>query len=88
MTELDIDRVDVLKLDIEGAEWEILPALDGLDGIRTIVGELHWDVDSAPLRHDLGERLDGYEVTLHMITPHRSDFCASRAGTPGPSVHP
>jgi hypothetical protein len=38
-----IDRVDLLKLDGEGAEWEILPAMsdEDLGKIRQIVMEVH-----------------------------------------------
>jgi FkbM family methyltransferase len=78
MAELELDHTDLLKLDVEGAEWEILPALGGPDRIETIVGELHWDVDSAPSGRDLSECLAGYEVTLRTASSNRSDFCAIR----------
>jgi FkbM family methyltransferase len=40
---LGVERADVLKIDTEGAEWEILTALDPelLGGVRLIMGELH-----------------------------------------------
>ena len=40
---LGIDRADVIKIDTEGAEWEILTAMDRglLGGVRVIMGELH-----------------------------------------------
>jgi FkbM family methyltransferase len=42
MRELGVARVDVLKLDIEGAEFEVLRAVPGLSSrVRVIIGELH-----------------------------------------------
>jgi FkbM family methyltransferase len=41
--ELGIERADVIKIDTEGAEWEILTAIDRalLGSARLIMGELH-----------------------------------------------
>ncbi|WP_187368982.1 FkbM family methyltransferase [Baekduia soli] len=33
--------VDLLKIDVEGAEFDVLPACAGLDAVGTIVGEIH-----------------------------------------------
>jgi FkbM family methyltransferase len=43
LVELGVTRADVIKIDTEGAEWEILTALDPalLRGVRVIMGELH-----------------------------------------------
>ncbi len=42
MSEMSIDHVDVLKMDCEGAEWQILPAAeDVLPRIRQICMEFH-----------------------------------------------
>jgi FkbM family methyltransferase len=40
---LGIERCDLIKIDTEGAEWEILTAMDRafLGGVRVIMGELH-----------------------------------------------
>lgn len=37
----EVSVVDVLKLDVEGAEWEILNTDFPVESIRTIVGEFH-----------------------------------------------
>lgn len=42
MADLGNDRIDLLKLDIEGAEYEVLPSvLDAHFGIRVLVVEFH-----------------------------------------------
>jgi FkbM family methyltransferase len=43
LAELGVDRVDLIKIDTEGAEWEILTSIDRalLGGVRVIMGELH-----------------------------------------------
>jgi FkbM family methyltransferase len=51
LAELGIRKVDILKIDTEGAEWEILTAMDRalLGGVRVIMGELHGRRDFALL---------------------------------------
>lgn len=88
MAEQEVGRVDLLKLDVEGAEWEILPTLPGADRVEAIVGELHWDVDCAPLDRDMGGLLSGYEVVLRDVTRNRSDFWAVRIPAPPPGTSP
>ena len=43
LAQLGVTRADVIKIDTEGAEWEILTALDPalMRGVRVIMGELH-----------------------------------------------
>jgi FkbM family methyltransferase len=49
--ELGLDSVDVIKIDTEGAEWEILTSmdLDVLKKVKLIMGELHGRKDFALL---------------------------------------
>jgi FkbM family methyltransferase len=51
MTGLGIKRADLIKIDTEGAEWDILTAMDPklLSGVRLIMGELHGRRDFALL---------------------------------------
>jgi FkbM family methyltransferase len=48
LAELDIDKVGLLKVDVEGAEEEILPAFSGLASVEAVVGEIHPDVVGDP----------------------------------------
>lgn len=43
----DIERISLMKLDIEGAEWELIA--DGLpDYVDAAIGEVHGDIDRDP----------------------------------------
>lgn len=41
MAELGLDRIDLLKLDVEGSEHDALAGAEGLARVGAIVGELH-----------------------------------------------
>jgi FkbM family methyltransferase len=58
LDDLKLRTVDLLKVDIEGAELEVLTASERLSDIRTIVGELHCDSDRAPLTLALNQHFD------------------------------
>jgi FkbM family methyltransferase len=65
MREHGIDRVDLVKVDVEGAEWAVLQGIDAADWprIRQLALEVH-DVDGRVAR--MQELLEdkGYEVTV------------------------
>lgn len=81
MAEFGVDWVDLLKLDVEGAEWEVLPQFAGMDSIGAILGELHWDVANAPAARGLEDVLPGFEVSIRGGSRNRSDFFALRASS-------
>lgn len=75
LRELGITQVDVIKIDTEGAEYDILTALPGeiLAGAQYVVGELHGNRDFAllgylsrwfdvGLRKRLGSRLFNFQA--------------------------
>ncbi len=39
-----IEQIDILKFDIEGAEYELLQNFANVDRVRELVGELHYDL--------------------------------------------
>ena len=99
LEELELDHIDILKLDCEGSEYSILGHTSSLGRIRYIVGEYHqrsrWDVfRSERLAHwDYGQMLDGGENggLFHYANPQYASTAASPASLrPGdePSVTP
>ncbi|QOV90625.1 FkbM family methyltransferase [Humisphaera borealis] len=63
MSELSISTVSLLKLDCEGAEWEIIPSSeDVLPQIQRIVMEFHCTGDWTPARLADWLRARGFEV--------------------------
>jgi FkbM family methyltransferase len=48
LAELGIEHVDLLKIDVEGAEEEVLPGFAGLASVGGVVGEIHADVVGDP----------------------------------------
>ena len=92
MREHGIDRIDLLKIDVEGAEWDALVGIEEPDWprIRQLAIEVH-DVDGRVARiRDLLERM-GYEVaveeedweTLRLRGLHMVFASRWRAGRPG-----
>jgi FkbM family methyltransferase len=45
LAELGLESVDVLKVDVEGAEHEVLSTFAGLSGVRTLVCEYHRELN-------------------------------------------
>jgi FkbM family methyltransferase len=76
-TDLGDERVDLLKLDIEGSEYDVLAATDlGALGVRVLCVELH---DSVPAPHAVAlvERIRGQGYTLvHREDPTDMTFVA------------
>jgi FkbM family methyltransferase len=62
--EAHLDAVDLLKLDIEGGEFAVLLAPAGLDGVRAIVGELHFDLTPEHQPAEIIEACRAFRVAL------------------------
>ena len=56
----NIDYVDVLKIDIEGSEFEILKTLDWHDKVGYVIGELHYDLAPNVNREEFESKLKKY----------------------------
>jgi len=64
LAELGWDRVDLLKIDIEGAEFDVLGRGGLLHRIDALVGEFHYDL--APVgTPDLSDLLPGFRFEVH-----------------------
>ena len=55
--------VDLVKMDLEGAEFDVLPAARRLTQMRALICELHAAPGTAASRRVL-DRLDGFEVSI------------------------
>jgi FkbM family methyltransferase len=86
LDELGVDRIDLLKLDIEGAELEALRGFDGLDRVEAVVGEVHPElIDGSS--EEFFALLDGFEVERDWPSPQSCTFTAVRRGqAPPPSA--
>jgi FkbM family methyltransferase len=73
-------QVDLLKVDIEGAEWPLLEggALQGASGC--LVGELHFDAGRELA--DAERLLAGFDVTFHHKSEAAASFTARRRQAP------
>jgi hypothetical protein len=68
--EYGIDHVDLLKLDVEGAEYDVLSSPEALDHVDEIIGEIHDDLLPVS-RETLLATLEGYEVDVLMSARDR-----------------
>jgi FkbM family methyltransferase len=73
-----LDRVDLLKLDAEGAEFAILAAPGALDGVQAIVGELHPGFVPGARLQDLLGRLAAFDVEVDDRSAEQTAFSARR----------
>ena len=74
MSRFSIGRIDLLKMDIEGAEREVLAAGHYLDAVQHIVAELHGDYGMSDFGRDVGAHgLDARAPDGHCnaVTAHR-----------------
>jgi FkbM family methyltransferase len=76
--ELGVDRIDLLKLDVEGAEYEVLTHATRLGDVRAIAGELHPDL--VPCTPDeFFALLTGFDVEIDRFSGASWQFKAVRA---------
>jgi FkbM family methyltransferase len=61
LDELGLERVDLLKMDVEGAEFEILPAFERLSNVDALICEVHGYLGDRPAEALL-ECLDGFQL--------------------------
>jgi FkbM family methyltransferase len=76
IAELALDRIDLLKVDVEGSEYDALAGSVALERARTIAGELHPRLTDPDAFLAL---LDGFEVRLTKASEYSWRFQARRA---------
>lgn len=84
--EHNLERIDLLKLNIEGSETAVLRSTGVLDRVRTIVFEYHDELADMPL-DELLDRLAGFEVrSIQRHSPGHVVVVAERSSTDGPAM--
>lgn len=81
LREHGIDRVDLLKFDIEGAEQEVFKSFDGLSRARVIVGEVqevHEEAGGFSLEELRGLMEATHETHVRELAPQRYLLTATR----------
>lgn len=63
LDDLIAEDVDLVKIDVEGAELEVIPASRRLPGLAAVIGEIHALKGSAEMERVL-EALEGFDVEL------------------------
>ena len=75
--ELRVDRIDLLKLDVEGAEYDVLANASRLGTVQAIAGELHPGL--VPVEPDAFFALLGdFDVHVDVFSPESWQFSAVR----------
>ncbi len=88
LAEAGIETVDLLKIDIEGAEYDVLKSFAGLRSVRTIVGEVHPGLMTGSVP-DFLDLLEGFRSDLPAVVTEDTNFRADRIpsgrrGVPSP----
>lgn len=78
---LDLQRVDLLKFDIEGAEMEVFRHVSDPERVQCYIGEVHPDLGEWDLDEFL-HLFDGFEVDVHRITDRRYQMIARSEQAP------
>ena len=78
MDELGLERIDLLKLDVEGAEYDALAATTRLGDVQAIAGELHPQLISRS-PDEFFELLADFRVRIDRFSPTSWQFQATRA---------
>jgi FkbM family methyltransferase len=72
------DDIDILKLDVEGAEREVLSSFTGLGSTRMVIGEVHGPPDSLASREVLTfVRAAGFDVVVTHCSRSTQTFIAT-----------
>jgi len=82
LKDLSIDEIDLLKIDVEGAEGEIFSSFDTRK-IKTMVGELHTDLAKMSL-HEFKQLFPAHEFTvIKQMSPIRYSLLARKREVKG-----
>jgi len=74
--DFSLSAVDLLKIDIEGGEWDVLPGFRRLENVRNVIGEVHQINDEEPER--LLDHLSDFRVSVTLSSGRILRFVATR----------
>jgi FkbM family methyltransferase len=86
MKELGLARIDLLKIDVEGAEEEVLAAATRLTDVGVVIGELHTPLLTVGIDDFYRRFLGDFVVQTTDERPERATFLARRSPSPAPST--
>lgn len=69
--EYDIGKADLIKFDVEGAEFDILQNIEPKNVSKAFIGELHFDLGNNVNMHDLSSFSDNSNLELIYIKKNR-----------------
>ena len=78
MGDMNLTKIDLLKIDVEGAEEEILGSCTRLSDVRVVVGELHTHALTMPIEDFYGRYLEDFAVETIDRRAERCTFVARR----------
>jgi hypothetical protein len=70
-SELSINKVDLLKFDVEGAEFNIFKNSKKLNSISTLIGELHLDLINKT-KNEFLEIFNNFDVKIEELSINRN----------------
>jgi FkbM family methyltransferase len=79
-----VQRIDLLKLDAEGAEFDVLAQSGALAGVGAIVAELHFDLVPERTLKEVLDACAGFRATVAGDSAARMTLLAVRDGEPRP----
>jgi len=71
-------RPDLVKFDVEGAEYAVFGGSRSLAMVPRYIGELHLDLIAPRTDRDFYALFGGYDIVVEKISPARSIICLSR----------
>jgi FkbM family methyltransferase len=86
MADMDLSTVDLLKIDVEGAEEEVLASCTRLSDVRVVVGELHTQALTMPVEDFYRQYLPEFAVETTDERTERSTFVARRSPMSSPDA--
>jgi hypothetical protein len=71
MKDLGLDQIDLLKFDVEGAEYVALKDFKNILRVREVVGEIHLDLMAGVSRESFLKIFSNFDFSCYDISPKR-----------------